>query len=63
MHTHIEKAVASTKKFVHNHKVAIAVTVTAAAGLALNKRNMNVFDDFLKEHDLYDEYWNAEDED
>jgi general stress protein 26 len=62
MHTHIEKAVASTKKFVHNHKVAIAVTVTAAAGLALNKRNMNVFDDFLKEHDLYEEFYTPSDE-
>jgi hypothetical protein len=31
MHTHIEKAVASTKKFVHT-RLHIAVTVTAALG-------------------------------
>lgn len=60
MNAHIEKAVASTKKFVTKHKFALGVTAGLTAGLALNKRNMNMVDDFLRKHDLYDEFWMSE---
>jgi len=60
MNTHIEKAVASTKKFVTKHKFALGVTAGLTAGLMLNKRNMNQVDEFLKEHGLYEEYWMSE---
>lgn len=60
MNATVNNAVASTKNFVHKHKVALAVTATAALGLALNKRNMNMCDEFLKEHGLYETYWAIE---
>jgi hypothetical protein len=56
----MNKPLATAKKFVHNHKTAIAVTATAAICLALNKRNMNVTDEFLKEHGLYEEFYTPE---
>jgi hypothetical protein len=54
--------VTPVKNFVTEHKFAIGVTVGLTAGLALNKRNMNQVDEFLKENDLYDEYWNLNEE-
>lgn len=56
----MKKQIASTKNFVTKHKFAIGVTLGLTAGLILNKRNMNLVDEFLKEHDLYDAYWNTE---
>lgn len=53
----MKKSLVRTKNFVADHKVGIAITVTALAGLALNKRTANVYDEFLKEHDLYDAFW------
>jgi hypothetical protein len=50
----------ATKKFVTDHKVAIAVTLTAALCLKLNKMALKDHDNFLKEHDLYDTFYNAE---
>lgn len=54
--------VAPVKNFVTKHKFALGVTAGLAAGLMLNKRNMNQVDEFLIEHDLYDEYWNSNEE-
>ena len=56
----VVQTVVSTKNFVARHKFAIGVTVGLTAGLALNKRNMNEVDEFLKEHNLYDLYWDPE---
>lgn len=52
--------VASTKKFVARHKTAIAVTATAAICLTLNRVALKQHDDFLKEHDLYETFYNPE---
>ncbi|MFL6416815.1 MAG: hypothetical protein ACJ74Y_14220 [Bryobacteraceae bacterium] len=58
----VQKAASSTKKFVIKHKTALAVTATAALGLALNKSALKAHDDFLKEHDLYEEFYTPSDE-
>ncbi len=47
----------SVKKFVADHRVAIAVVVTATAAAALQMRTAKSFNDFLKEKDLFDEYY------
>lgn len=56
-------AIVRTKIFVEKHKVALAVTttaaVTAAACLALNKRNINLTNEFLAKHGLLEEFWNT----
>lgn len=53
----METKFASVKKFVSDHKVAIAVTVTSAAWLALTVRNSSNLNEFLKEKNLMDEYY------
>lgn len=58
----MNRKIAHTKNFVRRHKVAIAVIATAVPLLALNKRNINATNEFLKEHDLYDEYWATEED-
>jgi hypothetical protein len=52
-----EKALPAAKKFVHDHKVAIATTTTAAACLVINQMALKSHNEFLKEHDLYDAYY------
>lgn len=49
--------VAATKKFVRRHKTAIAVASTAAVSLALHVVAAKEFNNFLREHDLYDAYY------
>lgn len=56
------KAVAA-KKFVEDHKTKIAVVATAAPLLALVVRNQKVFNEFLKENDLFDKFYDMTDED
>lgn len=57
-----DKAKTSVKKFVAEHKTAIAVTTTATVCLVLNRVALAQHDDFLKEHGLYDEYYNGTEE-
>lgn len=57
----MKKSIRSTRKFVADHKVAIAVTATALTCLALNKVALRDHDNFLKEHDLYDEFYFPQD--
>lgn len=52
--------IATAKKFVARHRVAIAVTVTAASCLYLNRLALRDHDTFLKEMDLYDAYYSGE---
>lgn len=61
MNTLKNKAIA-TKNFVAKHRVAIAVTGTAAACLYLNRRAMSQHDEFLKEKGLYEEFYTPEEE-
>jgi hypothetical protein len=53
---------AATKQFVAKHKVAIAVTTTAVLCLGINRMALKQHDDFLKEHNLYEEFYAPEDE-
>lgn len=49
------------RNFVERHKVAIAVTGTAASCLYLNRVALKQHDDFLKEKGLYEEFYNPDD--
>lgn len=53
---------ATAKKFVAKHKVAIAITATAVTCLSINRYALRQHNDFLKEHNLYEEYYAPEDE-
>ena len=55
-----EKKIYAVRRFVRKHKVAVAIITTTALMLALNRRNINAYNDFLREHDLFDAYWNSE---
>lgn len=59
--TNMIKTLRSTKKFVANHKVAVAITVTALTCLALNKSALKQHDKFLKEHGLLEKFYHPED--
>lgn len=54
----VKKVGLRTKQFVIDHKVAIAVTATTVVCLALNKMALKDHDNFLKENDLYDAFYN-----
>lgn len=58
-----KRAVVRTRKFVRDHKVAIAVTATAVTCIAINRMALKQHDDFLREHGLYDEFYAMTDED
>lgn len=53
----MNKHLASTKKFVADHKVAITATVTASICLTLNTIALKGHNEFLKEKGLYDEFY------
>jgi hypothetical protein len=56
----VKKTVVSTKNFVARHKTAVAVTVTVLVLQAANRKAWNLADEFLKEHDLYNEFYHPE---
>ena len=56
----IKKVAVRTQKFVSDHKVAIATIATAAVCLKLNRMALRDHDEFLKENNLFDKYYNAE---
>lgn len=56
----MNKTVATAKKFVAKHKVAIAVTITTAVCVTVNQIAMKQHNDFLKEHDLYDTFYDLD---
>lgn len=53
----MKNQIVATKKFVSKHRVAIAVTITASAALALQMRTAREFNTFLKEQNLFDVYY------
>lgn len=57
----VKTASESTRKFVSKHRVAIAITATSVSWFALLRYNNRQLNDFLKEHDLFDEYYTPED--
>jgi hypothetical protein len=56
----IKKIGRSTKKFVEDHKVGIAVICTAAVLIKVNRMALKDHDDFLKDHDLYEKFYSIE---
>jgi hypothetical protein len=57
----MRKHAKSAKKFVVKHKVAFAVTGTALVMLYMNHLAFRQYEEFLKEHDLYDAFFHIED--
>jgi hypothetical protein len=56
-----ENAYLRTRKFVADHKVAIAVVATAAVAVAISRVALNQHNDFLKENGLYEQFYAIED--
>lgn len=56
-----KKAYVRTRKFVEDHKVGITAATTALVCLKLNKMALRDHDQFLKDHDLYDEFYTPSD--
>jgi hypothetical protein len=56
----VQQTAAAAKKFVVRHKTAVAVVATASVCVALNRVALQQHNDFLKEHDLYDEFYASE---
>lgn len=58
----MNERIAAAKNFVNRHKtkvLVVGIAVTAAYAAALT-RNKALFDDFLREHNLYDTYYTPE---
>lgn len=53
----MKKQIVSTRNFVSKHRVAIAVTLTAALAVKWQMNNAKVWNEFLKEHNLFDEFY------
>lgn len=53
----IKRVASSTKKFVSDHRVGIAVILTTLVCVKLSNVALKEHNDFLKEHDLYDEFY------
>lgn len=59
----LKRKAKATKDFVYKHRVGIAVAITAAVAVKWNYTVAKQFNDFLKEHGLYDEFYaNLEEE-
>jgi len=63
MNNVIEKATASTKKFVVKHKTKLAVAATATVALVLHTQVVSQHNDFLEKHGLMDEFYHLDEED
>jgi hypothetical protein len=53
----VTKKAVATKNFVSKHRVSIAVTLTAALAVKWQMNVASEWNDFLKEHDLFDEFY------
>lgn len=59
----VKSAARSTKNFVSNNRVFVAVTLTTAVFVALNKRNAKEIDKFLESKGIDpNEYWTPEED-
>lgn len=58
----MKNQIRTAKKFVSDHRVALAVTATVIVCGTLQYRNAKVMNGFLKEHNLFDEYYKMEEE-
>lgn len=59
--TTMKKKIAFLVNFVQSHKVAFAVGLTATAFILLIMRNQRELNEFLKEHNLLEEFYALED--
>lgn len=59
----MKNKLATAKKFVSDHRVAIAVTATATLLIATHVRVIAGHNEFLKEHELFDEFYAMTEED
>jgi len=50
------------KNFVERHKVSITMVATSTVWYAINRAALSQHDEFLKEHDLYDEFYTVQDD-
>lgn len=57
----MKKKIAFLVNFVQDHKVAISVTLTATAFILLIMRNQRQLNEFLKAHNLLEEFYALED--
>ena len=57
----MKKRIAFLVNFVRTHRVAFAVGLTATAFILLIMRNQRELNEFLKEHNLFDEFDAIED--
>jgi hypothetical protein len=57
-----KKAVARTGQFVEDHKYGLGVITGLTIGLMLNRLALLDHDNFLKDHDLYDKFYQVSDE-
>jgi hypothetical protein len=53
----MRKQIASTRNFVSKHRVAIAVTLTAALAVKWQMNNAATWNEFLEKHNLLEEYY------
>lgn len=53
----IKKVAKSTKEFVGAHKTGLAFIAGGAIAIAVTKPALKSHDNFLKDHDLFDEYY------
>lgn len=53
-----KRALTRTQNFVSNHKTVLAVTATAAAGIALNVHTVRGYHKFLESKGLLEEFLN-----
>lgn len=59
----MNKNLAAAKKFVRRNRNAIVVGAVAVSVIALQQSGIRSLNDFLKEHDLFDEYYFVDEED
>lgn len=57
-----EKAAAYTRKFIEDHKVAIAVIVTTLVAVKVNKIALKDHEDFMEKHGILELYYTQTDD-
>lgn len=58
----LNEKIASAKDFAHKHRAKIAVAATLTGCVIVQIKIASNWNDFLKEHDLTDEYYSVEED-
>lgn len=56
----LKKKFFEVKDFVDRHRTSVAVAATSVAWIIINRKALSQHDAYLKEHGLYDDYYNRE---